>query len=220
MKKIVVSASSLPAGRNMSSQIEYIQRVGNFGADMYHLDVMDGKFVKNKSIDQSYLEQLREKSALLFDVHLMIENADKVVKKYIKAGANIISVQFEAFQDENVLIKTLKTIKNSSVMAGIAIDIDTDVNVLTPIMKYVDMVVVLCVKVGKGGQEFNKNAIKKIKTLRSEYPDLLIEADGGINDKSAPAVVRAGADILVSGHYIYSNDAFEAIQTLKGKNGQ
>lgn len=219
MKKIVVSASSLPAGRNMSSQIDYIARVGNFGADMYHLDVMDGKFVKNKSIDHAYVEQLREKSALLFDVHLMIENAEKVVKKYIKAGANIISLQYEAFKDENLLIKTLKTIKNSGVMVGIAIDIDTDINVLTPIMKYVDIVVVLCVKVGKGGQEFNKSAIKKIKTLRSEYPDILIEADGGINDKSAPAVVRAGADILVSGHYIYSNDTFEAIQTLKGKNG-
>lgn len=219
MKKIVVSASSLPAGRNMSSQIDYVARVGNFGADMYHLDVMDGKFVKNKSIDQAYVEQLREKSALLFDVHLMIENAEKVVKKYIKAGANIISLQFEAFKDENLLIKTLKTIKKSGVMAGIAIDIDTDINVLIPIVKYVDMVVVLCVKVGKGGQEFNKSAIKKIKTLRSEYPDILIEADGGINDKSAPAVVRAGADILVSGHYIYSNDTFEAIQTLKGKNG-
>lgn len=220
MKKIVVSASSLPAGRNMSSQIEYIQRVGNFGADMYHLDVMDGKFVKNKSIDQTYVEQLREKSALLFDVHLMIENADKVVKKYINAGANIISVQFEAFSDEKVLIKTLKTIKNSGVMAGIAIDIDTDVNKIEPIIKYVDMVLVLCVKVGKGGQDFNKNAIKKIKTLRSQYPDLLIEADGGINDKSAPSVVRAGADILFSGHYIYTNDAYEAIQTLKGKNGK
>ena len=219
MKKIVVSASSLPAGRNMSSQIDYIARVGNFGADMYHLDVMDGKFVKNKSIDHAYVEQLREKSALLFDVHLMIENAEKVVKKYIKAGANIISLQYEAFKYENLLIKTLKTIKNSGVMVGIAIDIDTNINVLTPIMKYVDMVLVLCVKVGKGGQEFNKSAIKKIKTLRSEYPDILIEADGGINDKSAPAVVRAGADILVSGHYIYSNDTFEAIQTLKGKNG-
>ena len=219
MKKIVVSASSLPAGRNMSSQIDYIARVGNFGADMYHLDVMDGKFVKNKSIDHAYVEQLREKSALLFDVHLMIENAEKVVKKYIKAGANIISLQYEAFKDENLLIKTLKTIKNSGVMVGIAIDIDTNINVLTPIIKYVDMVLVLCVKVGKGGQEFNKSAIKKIKTLRSEYPDILIEADGGINDKSAPAVVRAGADILVSGHYIYSNDTFEAIQTLKGKNG-
>lgn len=219
MKKIVVSASSLPAGRNMSSQIDYIARVGNFGADMYHLDVMDGKFVKNKSIDHAYVEQLREKSALLFDVHLMIENAEKVVKKYIKAGANIISLQYEAFKDENLLIKTLKTIKNSGVMVGIAIDIDTNINVLTPIMKYADMVLVLCVKVGKGGQEFNKSAIKKIKTLRSEYPDILIEADGGINDKSAPAVVRAGADILVSGHYIYSNDTFEAIQTLKGKNG-
>ena len=220
MQKVVVSASSLPAGRNMSSQIEYIQRVGNFGADMYHLDVMDGKFVKNKSIDHTYVEQLREKSALLFDVHLMIENADKVIKKYIKAGANIISVQYEAFKDENLLIKTLKTIRDSGLMAGIAIDIDTDVNKIEPFIKFVDMVLVLCVKVGKGGQVFNKSAIKKIKTLRAQYPDLLIEADGGINDKTAPSVARAGADILVSGHYIYTNDVYEAIQTLKGKNGQ
>lgn len=219
MKKVVVSATSLPAGRNMSSQIEYIARVGNFGADIYHFDVMDGKFVKNKTLDHTYVEQLREKSALLFDVHLMIENPEKVVKKYIKAGANIISAHIEAFKDEKVLVKTLKTIHNSGVMAGIALDIGTDVKVLDPIIKYVDIVLVLCVKAGKGGQPFNKSALKKIKTLRQQYPDLLIEADGGINNETAPAVIRAGADILASGAYIYNNDTFEAIQALKGKNG-
>ncbi len=203
----------------MSSQIEYIARVGNFGADIYHFDVMDGKFVKNKTLDHTYVEQLREKSALLFDVHLMIENPEKVVKKYIKAGANIISAHIEAFKDEKVLVKTLKTIHNSGVMAGIALDIGTDVKVLDPIIKYVDIVLVLCVKAGKGGQPFNKSALKKIKTLRQQYPDLLIEADGGINNETAPAVIRAGADILASGAYIYNNDTFEAIQALKGKNG-
>ena len=92
MRKIVVSASSLPAGRNMSSQLEYISRVGTYGADMYHLDVMDGTYVKPHSVDHTYLEQLKEKSVLLFDVHLMINNPEKVIKKYIKAGQT--SLQF------------------------------------------------------------------------------------------------------------------------------
>ena len=94
MRKIVVSASSLPAGRNMSSQLEYIERVGNFGADMYHLDVMDGEFVPNKSIDYKYFEQLREKSPLIFDAHLMVKNPEKVVDKYIKSQADIITVHY------------------------------------------------------------------------------------------------------------------------------
>lgn len=218
MRKIVVSASSLPAGRNMSSQLEYIERVGSYGADMYHLDVMDGKFTKQKSIDFSYLEQLKEHSSLLFDVHLMIMDADKVVSKYIKAGANIISLQYEAFEDKSVLIKTLTKIKKSGIMAGLAIDIDTDIKVLDQFLKYIDMVIILCVKAGKGGQSFIDSSLKKIKYARNLSKELLIEADGGVNADTAKQCVKAGADILVSGYYIYTNDAYTAIQTLKGKS--
>ena len=219
MKKIVVSASSLPAGRNMSAQIEYLARVGNFGADMYHLDVMDGKFVKNKSIDYSYLEQLNEKTALLFDVHLMIENPSKVIKKYIKYGADIITLHYESYTEIDKLISDLKKIKDNEVMAGIAIDIDTDIAVLEPLIKYIDLVLIMCVKAGKGGQEFQKSALKKIKALRSQNAEILIEVDGGINAETGAQCVKAGADILVSGKYIYSNETYEAIQKLKGKNG-
>ena len=220
MRKVVISASSLPAGRNMSSQIEYIQRMSNYGADMYHLDVMDGEFVKYKTIDYTYFEQLREKSALLFDTHLMINNPEKFINKYIKAGADIITVHYEAVEDKAKLIELLQQIKRNKKMVGLALDLNTDVTVIDQFIKYLDLVLILCVKAGKGGQEFDKSALKKIKYVRNISPDILIEVDGGINPETGAQCVRAGADILVSGNYIYSNDAYDAIQHLKGgKNG-
>lgn len=219
MRKVVVSASSLPAGRNMSSQIDYLQKVSNFGADMYHLDVMDGNYVKSQTIDYTYLEQLKEKSSLLFDTHLMIANPEKYVDKYIKNGADIITVHYETFSNEDKLIKVLKRIKKNKKMAGLAIDIDTKVEAIDRFLKLIDMVVILCVKVGKGGQEFNKSALDKIKHVRMLNPDILIEVDGGINPTTAAQCVKAGADILVSGNYIFNNDIYEAIKELKGKNG-
>lgn len=219
MRKVVVSASSLPAGRNMSSQIDYLQKVSNFGADMYHLDVMDGNYVKYQTIDYTYLEQLKEKSSLLFDTHLMIVNPEKYVDKYIKNGADIITVHYETFSNEDKLIKVLKRIKKNKKMAGLAIDIDTKVEAIDRFLKLIDMVVILCVKVGKGGQEFNKSGLDKIKHVRMHNPDILIEVDGGINPTTAAQCVKAGADILVSGNYIFNNDIYEAIKELKGKNG-
>ena len=218
MKKVVVSASSLPAGRNMSSQIEYLNRVQNYGADMYHLDVMDGTYTKYKSIDHTYIEQLREKSVLLFDTHLMIDAPDKVVSKYIKAGADLISFQIEVL-DKDRTIKLIKKIKASGKKVGLAIDLDTDITMIDPFINMIDMVLILCVKAGKGGQEFDKNAIKKIKYVRQLNKDILIEVDGGINPTTGAQCVRAGADILVSGNFIYNNDTYDAIQDLKGKNG-
>lgn len=219
MRKVVVSASSMPAGRNMSSQIEYIERMSNYGADMYHLDVMDGEFVKTKTLDHQYFEQLRERSTMLFDAHLMVVHPEKQIKKYIKAGANILSIHYEAFEDKSDLIKALKKIKKGGALAGLAIDIDTNIEVVDSFIKYVDLILIMSVKVGKGGQEFQKEALKKIKYVRALNPEILIEVDGGINDKTAPQCIKAGADILVSGSYIYNNDAYTAIQTLKGKNG-
>ena len=215
MNKVIVSASSLVAGRNMSSQLEYIQRVGNYGADMYHLDVMDGEFTKSKSIDYKYFEQLREKSSLLFDVHLMVKNPEKHIDKYIKAGANILSVHYEAFEDEELLIKTLKKIKSKGVMAGLVIDLDTKIEVVDKFLPLLDMVVIMSVKAGKGGQEFNKSALKKIKYVKSKNAEVLIQVDGGINDKTAASCMRAGADILSVGSYIYNNDTYDAIQSIK-----
>ena len=217
MAKVVVSASSLPAGRNMSSQLDYIKKMQNFGADMYHLDVMDGLFVKNQTLDYTYLEELKMSSTLLFDVHLMVQYPSKVVSKYAKAGANILTVHREAFANDKMFINILKKIRKLGMMAGIAIDIDTDIEIIEPFLKYCDLVLVMCVKAGKGGQVFNEEALKKIKKLRKLDSRILIEVDGGINAETGAKCVKAGADILVAGSYIYNNDAYEAIQALKGK---
>lgn len=218
MSKIVVSASSLPAGRNMSSQLDYIKRMQTYGADMYHLDVMDGLFVKNQTVDYTYLEQLKMSSTLLFDVHLMVQYPTKVISKYAKAGANILTIHYEAFADDKVFIKALKKIKSLGMMAGIALDLDADIKAIEPFLKYCDLVLVMTVKAGKGGQQFSEDALKKIKKLRKIDSRVLIEVDGGINAETGAKCVKAGADILVSGSYIYNNDAYEAIQSLKGKN--
>ena len=217
MAKVVVAASSLPAGRNMSSQLDYIKKMQNFGADLYHLDVMDGLFVKNQTVDYTYLEQLKMSSVLLFDVHLMVQYPTKVISKYAKAGANILTIHYEAFANDKLFVKTLKKIRKLGMMAGIAIDLDTKVETIEPFLKYCDLVLVMMVKAGKGGQQFNEDALKKIKKLRKLYPNILIEVDGGINAETGSKCVKAGADILVSGSYIYNNDAYEAIQSLKGK---
>ena len=219
MRKIVVAASSLCAGRNMSAQLDFISKIGNYGADLYHLDVMDGKFTKYKSIDYRYFEQLREKSALLFDCHLMIENPEKSITKYIKSPANIITLHYESFENKETMVKTLKKIKKAEKMVGLAIDLGTNIEVIDPYISLLDMVLIMSVKAGKGGQKFDKSAINKIKYVRSLKPEILIEVDGGINNETAPQCVKAGADILVAGSYIYDNDTYDAIQTLKGKNG-
>ena len=219
MKKVVVSVSSMPAGRNMSAQLDFIARVGVYGADMYHLDVVDGKFAKHKTINYEYFEQLREKSPLLFDCHLMVVEPQKVINKYIKSPANIISVHYESFEDKEVMIKTLKKIKKAGKLVGLAIDLDTKIEVIDKYIEYLDLVLLLAVKAGKGGQNFDKSVINKIKYVRKLNSEILIEVDGGINDKTAPACIKAGADILSVGSYVYNNDAYEAIQALKGRNG-
>lgn len=216
MKKVVVSVSSMPAGRNMSAQLDFITRVGVYGADMYHLDVMDGKFTKYKTIDYEYFDQLREKSPLLFDCHLMVADPQKVLNKYIKSAANIITLHYESFEDKELMVKMLKKIKKADKMVGLAIDLNTKIEVIDQYIKYLDLVLIMSVKAGKGGQEFDKSAINKIKYVRKLNSEILIEVDGGINDKTGAQCVRAGADILVAGSYIYNNDAYEAIHNIKG----
>ena len=202
----------------MSSQLDYIKKMQTYGADMYHLDVMDGLFVKNQTVDYTYLEQLKMSSVLLFDVHLMVQYPTKVISKYAKFGANILTIHYEAFANDKLFIKTLKKIRKLGMMAGIAIDIDTKVEIIEPFLKYCDLVLVMTVKAGKGGQSFSEDALKKIKKLRKLDSRILIEVDGGINAETGAKCVKAGTDILVSGSYIYNNDAYEAIQSLKGKN--
>ena len=203
----------------MSAQLEFVNRASVYGADMYHLDCIDGKFAKYKTIDYEYFDQLREKSPLLFDAHLMFVEPLKILNKYIKSAANIITIHYESFEDKNNLVKALKKIRNGGKMVGLAIDLNTQIEVIDPYIKYLDLVLIMSAKAGKGGQSFNESAINKIKYVRKLHPEILIQVDGGVNEKYASKCVKAGADILVAGSYIYNNDAYESIQTLKGRNG-
>ena len=215
MKKVYVSASSLPAGRNMSSQMEFVKRVANYGADIYHLDVMDGEFVKQKSIDYTYFDQIQLCSPLLLETHLMVKNPEKCLKKYLKTGVSIITLHYEVFDSVAKLLKAVKRIRKAKKFAGVAIDLDTDISFIDPIINEIDLVLIMTVKAGKGGQKFSEEAVEKIKHVRKLDKDILIEVDGGINDETGTMCVKAGADILVSGNYIYNNDTYESIQKLR-----
>lgn len=218
MPKIVVSASSMPAGRNMSSQLDYLKKVQTYGADMYHFDVMDGVFVKVETIDYMYLKEMKLNTVLPFDVHLMIANPEKLITKYIKNGADILTLHVEAFKDEKALLKAIERIKKAGVLAGLCIDLDTSVEKVTKYLDVVDLVLIMSVKAGASGQNFDEKAIAKIKKIRKLNNDILIEVDGGINDSNVKNIIKAGADIVVSGSYIYENDTFMAIQSLKQGN--
>lgn len=218
MPKIVVSASSMPAGRNMSSQLDYLKKVQTYGADMYHFDVMDGVFVKAETIDYMYLKEMKLNTVLPFDVHLMIANPEKLITKYIKNGADILTLHVEAFKDEKALLKAIERIKKAGVLAGLCIDLDTSVEKVTKYLDVIDLVLIMSVKAGASGQNFDEKAIAKIKKIRKLNNDILIEVDGGINDSNVKNIIKAGADIVVSGSYIYENDTFMAIQSLKQGN--
>ena len=167
-----------------------------------HLDVMDGKFVKNKTFDASFVRKMREKTDFILDTHLMVKNPEDVIEDYIEAGADILTVHYEATKNlENVL----KQIKKKGVLAGVSIKPETDPTVLKSVLdkNLVDVVLVMSVEPGACGQTFNQGSIEKIKKIRKMNDKVDIEVDGGINDLTAPMVVKAGANIIVSGSAIF-----------------
>lgn len=176
-----------------------IMRVSN--ADFIHFDVMDGKFVKEKTFDAGFVKSINT-SPLKKDVHLMVKQPEKVVDKFIDAGASMISFHAEATRNPKKLIEKLKS---KGVIVGIAINPSTALTKIDKLLNEVDYVLVMSVKPGKPGQKLIASTIKKIKALQKKRPGLAIEVDGGINDDTAHDVIEAGADILVSGSYIFKN---------------
>ena len=174
-----------------------VMRVSN--ADFIHFDVMDGKFVKDKTFDAEFVKSLNT-SPLKKDVHLMVKQPEKLVDKFIKAGASMISFHAEATKSPKKLIEK---IKSKGIMAGIAINPATTLPKIDKLLNEVDYVLVMTVKPGKPSQKLVKSTIKKVKSLRKKKPMLTIEVDGGINADTAHEVIEAGADILVAGSYIF-----------------
>lgn len=212
-KKIIIAPSILSADfANLTKDIEKVEKAG---ADWIHIDVMDGHFVPNITIGPQVVKALRKTSKLPFDVHLMIENPQKYIDNFALSGADFITVHYEACK--NNLKEVIEQIKGHNIKAGISIKPKTPVNVLIPFLKDVDLILIMSVEPGFGGQKYIESSTEKIKELRKiSHKELLIEVDGGINDQTAKSAIEAGADALVAGAYVYgASDIQKAIKSLK-----
>ena len=217
MKKIKISPSILSG--DFSQLGNEIQKLEKAGADMIHVDVMDGHFVPNLTIGPPVIKALRKHSKLPFDVHLMISPVHKYIKNFADAGADIITIHPEATES---LEKSIKHIKSFEKKVGLSLNPDTPIDVIRNFLNKIDLVLVMSVHPGFGGQKFIPKVLQKIKNLNQikekENMNFDIEVDGGINFDNSKLVKEAGANILVSGTTIFKDnkgDIKKNIETLK-----
>ncbi|HEY8364040.1 MAG TPA: ribulose-phosphate 3-epimerase [Haloplasmataceae bacterium] len=187
------------------------------GADYIHLDIMDGHFVPNITFGPGVVKALKPYSKLPFDVHLMIENPDNYLKQFVYAGANIITVHVEACKH---LHRTLQSIKDLGVLAGVSLNPHTPIECIKYVLSLCDLVLVMSVNPGFGGQSFIDTSLEKIRILKElrekNHYHYLIEVDGGINDKTSQLCKEEGVDIVVAGSYIFNHtNRLDAINSLR-----
>ena len=205
MKKIQISPSILSA--NFSELGNEIKRLEEGGADMIHVDVMDGHFVPNLTIGPPVIKTLRNYTKLPFDVHLMISPVHKYIKDYADAGADIITIHPEATDN---LIESINLIKKLNKKVGVSLNPDTKLNIINNVLSQIDLVLIMSVFPGFGGQKFMPEVVEKIKDLKKikdeKKLNFDIEVDGGINFTNNKIVIDAGANILVSGTTIFKEN--------------
>ena len=206
MKKIQISPSILSA--DFSQLGNEIQKLTEAGADMVHVDVMDGHFVPNLTIGPPVIKALKKNSLIPFDVHLMISPVHKYIEAYADAGADIITIHPEATEN---LQESINKIKKLNKKVGISLNPETKVDIIKKFLEQIDLILIMSVNPGFGGQKFMPEVLDKIKNLvsirESEKINFDIEIDGGINFDNSKLAIKAGANILVSGTTIFkSND--------------
>lgn len=209
-----ISPSILSANfANLQADISLVEKAG---ADFLHIDVMDGHFVPNLTIGPVVLESLKQVAKVPFDTHLMISNPEKYAEDFIKAGSKYLTFHIEATKSPGILIEKIRSL---GAKPGLSLRPATHVKDLVPFLKDIDLVLVMTVEPGFGGQAFMRDQVGKIQELAAlkekhgfEY---IISVDGGINLQTARICVDAGADMLVAGSYIFKNNITKAIQDLK-----
>ncbi len=219
MKKIQISPSILSA--DFSQLANEIKRLEDGGADMIHVDVMDGHFVPNLTIGPPVIKSLKKHSSILFDVHLMISPVHKYIKAYADAGADIITIHPEATDNINSSISLIKDLNKK---VGVSLNPETKVDLITEHLDKIDLVLIMSVNPGFGGQKFMPEVLSKVEELKNlrtaKNLDFDIEIDGGINFENSKMAIQAGANILVSGTTIFKSnngDIKKNIELLKSK---
>jgi len=211
MKKIFVAPSILSADfNNLHSEIKRVEKAG---AEYLHFDVMDGHFVPNISFGLPVLKAISKTHKMVNDVHIMISEPEKYAKEFVKNGADILTFHLEACSSNEQVERIIKIIKENGCKAGLSIKPNTDVSALLPFIAKLDLILIMSVEPGFGGQAFISSALDKIAFLR-DYIDtnnlnVLIEVDGGINEKTAAECKASGVDIVVAGSYLFGHDDLE-----------
>lgn len=210
MKKEIIIAPSLLAA-DFSKLKEEVKAIENTKAKWLHLDVMDGNFVPNISFGADIVKAIRKDSNLYFDAHLMIEKPEWYIDTMADAGVQSISIHVEATKH---LDRALQLIKARGLKAGVAINPATDIAFLDNIYEKLDLILIMTVNPGFGGQKFLNQMIEKIRKIRNKFPHIDIQVDGGINNETAKLVIEAGANILVAGSYVFSGNYSEKVNSL------
>lgn len=215
MKNTLIAPSVLAADfANLQRDIEMIN---NSEADWFHIDIMDGVFVPNISFGMPVLEAISKHAKKTIDVHLMIIDPDRYIKTFADLGSNILTVHYEACTH---LHRTLQAIKAEGMKAGVALNPHTNVSLLEDVIKDIDMVCIMSVNPGFGGQSFIENTYKKVRQLKEiitrNNASTIIEIDGGVTSKNAVQLVEDGADVLVAGSFVFkAENPTETISELK-----
>ena len=216
--KIKVSPSILAS--DFSKLGDEVAAIAKAGADYIHVDVMDGHFVPNISMGPSIVKSVRGKTSIPFDVHLMIDPIEPYIDDFIKAGADIISIHPEA--NDNIE-KCIDKIKSNNVKAGLAINPDTNWEVVIPFLDKLDIIVVMSVHPGFGGQKFISSTLEKLKLLRKKidetHPHIELEIDGGVNFDNIDSILKAGANVIVAGTTTFTGGEKEYANNISKLRG-
>lgn len=216
MKELVIAPSILSL--NYARTSEQLKELNESNAKWMHFDVMDGHFVPNLTFGPDILKGFKACTDMFMDVHIMVDQPDMMADIFAKAGADMITFHLEAVKDMDACIALCKKIRKAGVMVGVSVKPNTAVEPLLPYLSEMDLVLIMSVEPGFGGQSFMEDTLDKVRILRKEIEtrglDTRIEIDGGINEETATMAVEAGCDTLVAGSYVFKQDIKEAVNRL------